>query len=180
MSKLGSDSHAGSPLDQEGQSRPQLAQVEMLKVALLDRTENFPMDSRKRHADSRSVKVKTLASLGSSSMETKVADGIPDMTILDELVRRIVEVAHPEKIILFGSAARGEMGPDSDLDILVVKDAPHGRETARRIRRALLNVFPGHSKDIVVVSPAEVERYGDVIGYIIRPALREGRVLYAT
>ena len=44
---------------------------------------------------------------------------IPD--VLDEVVQRIVAVADPEKIILFGSAARGELGPDSDLDLLVVK-----------------------------------------------------------
>ena len=41
--------------------------------------------------------------------------------VLDEVVRRIVEVAQPEKIILFGSAVRGEMGPNSDVDLLVVK-----------------------------------------------------------
>lgn len=53
-----------------------------------------------------------------------------DQSILDEIVRRIVDVAHPDRIILFGSAARGEMGPDSDLDLLVVKaGVPHRRET---------------------------------------------------
>ena len=43
----------------------------------------------------------------------------PDANIIDQLVERIVEVVNPLKIILFGSAARGEMGPDSDVDVLV-------------------------------------------------------------
>ena len=44
----------------------------------------------------------------------------PDTALLNEMVRRIVESVHPQQISLFGSAARGEMGPDSDLDVLVV------------------------------------------------------------
>jgi predicted nucleotidyltransferase len=44
-----------------------------------------------------------------------------DQKTLDDIIRRIVEVAHPEKIILFGSAARGEMGPNSDVDLLIIK-----------------------------------------------------------
>ncbi len=44
----------------------------------------------------------------------------PDTRLLEELVQRIVEAVHPLRIILFGSAARGEMGPNSDLDVLVV------------------------------------------------------------
>ena len=43
-----------------------------------------------------------------------------DQKTLDEIIRRIVEVARPEKIVLFGSAATGRMGPDSDLDLLVI------------------------------------------------------------
>ena len=49
--------------------------------------------------------------------------------ILQEIVRRIVEVAKPEKIILFGSAARGELGPDSDLDFLIIKSCNHRPNT---------------------------------------------------
>ena len=45
-----------------------------------------------------------------------------DPRILDDIVRRVVEVARPERIVLFGSAARGEMGPHSDVDLLVVKE----------------------------------------------------------
>lgn len=62
----------------------------------------------------------------------------PNPQILDDLVNRIVETAHPLQVILFGSAARNEMGPDSDLDILVVvPDGVHRRKTAQNIYRVL-------------------------------------------
>lgn len=105
--------------------------------------------------------------------------GAPSDALLQEIVNRIVSVAHPQKVILFGSAARGEMGPDSDLDILVVKAGARRRETARIIREAVEKVEPHYPVDVVVVTPEQVERYGDLIGYIIRPALREGKVIYA-
>lgn len=107
------------------------------------------------------------------------ANGKPAREIIDEIVRRIVEAVAPEKIILFGSAARREMGPDSDLDLLVVKRCDDRREVARAVRACLRGLAPGRGKDVVVVTPADVERDRDTIGYIIRPALREGRVLYA-
>jgi uncharacterized protein len=97
--------------------------------------------------------------------------------ILQEIVRRIVRVAKPEKIILFGSAAREEMGPDSDLDFLVIKSCKNRRKTARKIRRRLLGI--GIPKDIIVATPEDIERYKDTIGLIYRPALKEGKVLYA-
>jgi type I restriction enzyme S subunit len=103
----------------------------------------------------------------------------PPPEVIAEIVRRIVEAVAPEKIILFGSAARGEMGPDSDLDLLVVKSCDDRREVARAVRACLRGVAPGRGKDVVVVTPEDVERDRDTIGYIIRPALREGRVLYA-
>lgn len=97
--------------------------------------------------------------------------------ILQEIVRRIVRVAKPEKIILFGSAAREEMGPDSDLDFLVIKSCKNRRKTARKIRRRLIGI--GIPKDIIVATPEDIECYKDTIGLIYRPALKEGKVLYA-
>ena len=108
-----------------------------------------------------------------------IMNGAPTAELLEEVVRRIVAVAHPEKIILFGSATRGTMGTDSDLDILVIKAGVKRRETARLIRRALEGVEPLLPKDVIVATPADVQKYGDVVGYILRPALREGKVLYA-
>ena len=96
--------------------------------------------------------------------------------ILQEIVRRIVAAVQPQKIILFGSAARQEMGPDSDLDLLVIKSCRNRRETARRIRRRLIGI--GVPKDIIVATPEDIERYKDTIGLIYRPALRDGKVLY--
>jgi len=85
-------------------------------------------------------------------------------------------VAQPEKIILFGSAARGEMGPDSDLDLLVIKSRVHRRHLAQRIYRNLIGV--GQAVDIVVATPEDLDRYGDSIGLVYKPALREGKILY--
>ncbi len=100
-------------------------------------------------------------------------------TVLEEIVRRIVEVAQPEKIILFGSAARGDMGPHSDVDLLVIKaGAFRRRDVARQIYLGLGDVEI--AVDVVVVTPEEdVERYGECHALIIKPALRDGKVLYA-
>lgn len=100
-----------------------------------------------------------------------------DQSVLDEIVRRIVEVAQPERIILFGSAARGELGPDSDFDLLVIKRGQfhRGRLTGDIYR----NLFgAGHAVDVIVVTTEDVERYGDSPYLVIAPALREGRVVY--
>lgn len=96
--------------------------------------------------------------------------------VLAEVVRRIVQVAQPDRIILFGSAVRGEMGPNSDLDLLVVKSGAHRRHLAQAIYLNLIGV--GCPVDIVVVTPADMRRYGDAIGLVLEPALREGRVVY--
>ena len=97
--------------------------------------------------------------------------------VLDEIVRRIVEVAQPDKIIMFGSAARGEMGPNSDVDLLVVKSNVHRRQTAQAIYMNLAGV--GQAVDVVVVTPKDIERYKDSFALVIEPALREGKVIYA-
>ncbi len=98
--------------------------------------------------------------------------------VLDEVVRRIVEVAQPERIILFGSAVRGEMGPNSDVDMLVVKsNVTHRGHLTGDIYMNLIGV--GQAVDVIVVTPEDIERYKDAIGLVIKPALREGKVIYA-
>ncbi|MDI6716860.1 MAG: nucleotidyltransferase domain-containing protein [Actinomycetota bacterium] len=98
--------------------------------------------------------------------------------ILKNIINRIVEVAHPEKIILFGSAARGEMGPNSDVDILVVvKPGVHRRKLAGEIYKNLIGV--GQAVDVIVVTTEDIERYKDSFALIIEPALKEGQVVYA-
>lgn len=79
--------------------------------------------------------------------------------------------------MLFGSAARGTpSGPDSDLDLLVVKEEAHRGKLAGEIYKALAGV--GRAVDVVVVTPEDIERYGESPALVIEPALREGRVVY--
>jgi predicted nucleotidyltransferase len=100
-----------------------------------------------------------------------------DSKLTDELVRRIVEAVHPLRIILFGSAARGEMGSNSDLDVLVVMpDGIHRRKTAQEIYRQMWGF--GFAKDIVVVTESDVQEYGSNPYMVIKSALEEGRELY--
>jgi len=96
--------------------------------------------------------------------------------ILDDIIERIVEAAQPEKIILFGSAARGDMGRDSDVDLLVVKGGENSWAVMGWIYESLYGVDA--AVDAVVVSPEEVERYKDTHALIVKPALQEGRVVY--
>jgi predicted nucleotidyltransferase len=97
--------------------------------------------------------------------------------VLADVVRRVVEAAQPDKIILFGSAARGEMGPNSDIDLLVIKG---GKFNRWRLTTAIYRHLRGKGApvDVVVVTPEEVERYGDSPYLVIHPALTEGRVVY--
>lgn len=97
--------------------------------------------------------------------------------MLDDIVRRIVDVVQPCRILLFGSGARGALGPHSDLDILVVMpDGTHRRRTAQRLYRSLFGM--GIPKDIVVVTESDVKNYGANPSLVIAPALEEGRELY--
>lgn len=93
------------------------------------------------------------------------------------MVRRIVDEFRPERVILFGSHARGEGGPDSDVDLLVVMPVSGStREKAIEIGVALHDI--PLSKDIVVTTPESFRWRKKVIGTIERPAAREGKVLY--
>ena len=100
----------------------------------------------------------------------------PDPKTLREIVRRIVETAQPEKIILFGSAARGTMGPNSDIDLLIVKDGVDAFDFMGLIYKNLYGVDA--AVDAIVVSSADIERYKDTYALVIKPALQEGRVIY--
>ncbi len=96
---------------------------------------------------------------------------------LREIIRRIVEVTQPEKIILFGSAAREKMGPHSDVDLLVIRKGEfHQGELTGKTYMNLMGV--GQAVDVILVTPEEVERYRDCPYLVIAPALREGRVIY--
>jgi predicted nucleotidyltransferase len=95
-----------------------------------------------------------------------------------QMVRRIVSQFRPEKIILFGSHARGDAGPDSDVDLLVVMPVEGSRrEKAVEIGVALHDIRV--PKDIIVTTPEAFELRKEIVGTIERPAARQGRVLYA-
>jgi predicted nucleotidyltransferase len=97
--------------------------------------------------------------------------------LLNEVVRRVLRVGSPRRIVLFGSHARGDARPDSDLDLLIVEDSelPRHKRSARYYH-ALAGVFP--AKDILVYTPAEVEEWSEVPNAFVTEALREGRILY--
>src|ERR1700686_314213 len=83
-----------------------------------------------------------------------------DRTILADIVKRVVRAAKPEKIVLFGSAARGTMGPDSDYDLLVIKGGKYDHwRMVTGIRRGLRG--KDAAVDVVLVTPEQVERDRD-------------------
>jgi predicted nucleotidyltransferase len=101
----------------------------------------------------------------------------PAAEYIPEMVERIVKTFNPVKIILFGSHARGNAGHDSDIDLLVVMDEVENKHDAAVAMRVALLGIPA-PKDIVVTTPEEIKRIGHVAGYVLRPALREGRLLH--
>ena len=98
--------------------------------------------------------------------------------ILDELVERIVEEVHPLRIILFGSAAKGKEEPSSDIDLLVVMpEGVHRRRIAQRLYQNIIRA--GVPFDILVATPADLQKHKDNIGLIYRTILQEGKEVYA-
>jgi len=97
---------------------------------------------------------------------------------IEAMVNRIVEGFAPERVILFGSHARGTGGPDSDVDLLVVMPVSGSKREKQLEIRLALREFP-IPKDILVTTPEEFTWRKEIPGTIERPAAREGRVLYA-
>lgn len=94
-----------------------------------------------------------------------------------EMVERIVDRFRPERVVLFGSHARGDAGPDSDVDLLIVMDIEGSRRQAQLdVRRALHDIEV--PKDVIVTTPEDFERRRRIPGTVERPAAREGRVLH--
>ena len=108
---------------------------------------------------------------------TTDADIQADPAILAEIVRGIRAVGNPQKIVLFGSRARGNAGPDSDYDIFVIEDSDEPRWTRSVKYYGALSCLPV-AKDVVVWTPAEVEEWSTARSCLATIALREGRLLY--
>ena len=97
--------------------------------------------------------------------------------ILNDIVARIVAVARPESIILFGSGASGEWGRTATWTCW---SSNVGADRGRLTERIYLRLEgAGEAVDIIVVTPGEVEQYRDTRWLVIASALREGRVVYA-
>ena len=120
---------------------------------------------RARHGPRRS------ASLASLPLTAEARRWLP------VIKRRIVRGFQPDRIVLFGSQARGDASPGSDIALLdVFPGVAHRRHAAARIHAALAGIPLG--KDVIVATPQDIDRLGDAPGTIIGPALRDGREIY--
>jgi len=97
---------------------------------------------------------------------------------IDRMVQRIVDRFHPDRVILFGSHARGTAGPDSDVDLLVVMPVAGSKREKQLEVRLALHEFKV-SKDIIITTPEDFEWRKEIPGTVERPAAREGKVVYA-
>ena len=109
-----------------------------------------------------------------------VATGI-DQELIDEIVRRVLTVAKPDKIILFGSAATGPMTRDSDIDLLIVEPELERKaevwiEESVRIRGAIGDLR--YPFDVLLSTTERFERFKEIIGGIEYPANKYGKVIY--
>lgn len=98
-------------------------------------------------------------------------------SLIDDIVRRVLSVAQPDKIILFGSAAQGTMARDSDIDLLVLESNPDNpRQESVRIDSAMSGL--GYPIDVIVISTEWFEQSKHIVGGIAYPAHKYGRVIY--
>jgi uncharacterized protein len=101
--------------------------------------------------------------------------------MLVSVAERIIHLANPRLVILFGSQARGTASEDSDIDLLIIADRSSEESWSRRreigrIRRGLPIV--GVPIDILFFTPDEIEKWRHTMNHVVSEALREGKVLY--
>ena len=112
---------------------------------------------------------------GEDVMDNTIKNTTP--AVIDKLVSNVVECVDPLRIILFGSAARGDMGKNSDLDLLVVMpEGVHRRRTAQKLYREITGL--GVPFDIVVATPNDLEKHKQNVGFIYKSVLKEGKEIY--
>ncbi|HEY3397740.1 MAG TPA: nucleotidyltransferase domain-containing protein [Armatimonadota bacterium] len=98
---------------------------------------------------------------------------------LDQAVAAIVEIAHPELVILFGSWAEGTARPDSDVDLLVVAETDNPHRLTGQLRKAIRPFFPDTPLDVVLLTPERWEWARGIRGFVARQADRKGMRLHA-
>ena len=101
-----------------------------------------------------------------------------DQSLIAEIVRRILEVLQPDRIILFGSAATGIMTSDSDIDLLILEESPDLKRDSVVVHDKLRGLpFPF---DVIVMATERFEETKDLIGGIAHPAAVYGKVIYGS
>jgi|SRR6266481_1497209 len=110
------------------------------------------------------------------SLNPEAAD---ENTLLQQIVDALRAAGQPERVILFGSRARGDARPDSDFDLLIVQPAQPGNSRWQELRvlRQALRRFP-IAKDLLLFRPAEFDYWRESLNHIVGRSLREGRLLY--
>ena len=105
----------------------------------------------------------------------------PNQETIDKLVEVIVREAAPDTVILFGSHARGDARPDSDVDLMVIEAEPFSAQRSRRAEYSRISMalrdFP-FAKDILLYSRDEFEYWKDSPNHVVGRARREGKVLH--
>jgi len=100
-----------------------------------------------------------------------------DNHLTEEIVRRVLTAVKPDRIILFGSAATGQMNRDSDIDLLIVEPVPPNRyEESVKIRSAISDI--GFAVDVLVIATERFEATKNIFGGIAYPAHKYGKALY--
>jgi predicted nucleotidyltransferase len=121
--------------------------------------------------------MKTLGEMTRAERSNWEVDPI-DAEAIQEMVSRIVAVCDPEKVVVFGSHARGDAHSSSDIDFLVINETDLPRPKRSVALYSALREYPC-SKDILVYTPAEVHEYSELPQSFVMTALREGTVAYA-